>query len=328
MIFRISYPDITVISSSGAVFDGEAFDYNWNWINESYSDTVVDEHYYTDRAFLYEHNDRYDSYDRNGAHVFIGEYAVTPPDVGTLQTKANLNAAIEEAAYLTGVERNGDIVDMTSYAPTFAKLNAQCWAQNMIWFDSQEVILTPSYYNQMLFSNNYGSKYIKSVFSNGSTIQDGIYESVTVDEESETLYIKLINTSGNKQSVDVSLDGYEIKNASVQSLGSAYKSACNEVGRNAIYPKEYNVRADENGKFSVNLDKYDVTVLRIAYGNNDGSQFYHLPEFIDGMSKPIKYYPPAVKIGVPCGVAAGVVIITAAAVVLIVIKKKHNRKEN
>lgn len=323
-----AYPDITVISSSGASFDGEAFDYNWSWINESYSDTVVDEHYYTDRAFLYEHNDRYDSYDRNGAHVFIGEYAVTPPDVGTLQTKANLNGAIEEAAYLTGVERNGDIVDMTSYAPTFAKLNAQCWAQNLIWFDSQEVILTPSYYNQMLFSNNYGSKYIKSVFSNGSTIQDGIYESVTVDEDSETLYIKLINTSGSKQSIDVSFDGYNVKSASVQSLGSAYKSACNEVGKNAIYPDEYDVSADKNGNISVSLDKYDVTVLRVAYGNNDGSKLYHLPGFIDGMPKAETYYPLALKIGVISGVCAGAVIITAVAVIVKAVKAKRRRKEN
>lgn len=321
------YPDITIISSSGAAFDGEAFDYNWKWINENYADTVVDEHYYTDRGFLYEHNDRYDSYDRKGAHVFIGEYAVTPPDVGTLQTKANLNGAIEEAAYLTGVERNGDIVDMTSYAPTFAKLNAQCWAQNLIWFDSQEVILTPSYYNQMLFSNNYGSKYIKSVFANGSTVQDGIYESVTVDEESETLYIKLINTSGKKQTVDVALDGYDVKSASVQSLGSAYKSACNEVGRNVIYPKEYDIKADGKGNLSVKLDKYDVTVLRVAYGgNNDGSAFYHLPEFIDGMPSASKYYPPVIRIGVPCAVGAVAVIAAAVAITVAAVKKKKAKK--
>lgn len=321
------YPDITVISSSGAAFDGKEFDYNWQWINESYSDTVVDEHYYTDRAFLYEHNDRYDSYDRNGAHVFIGEYAVTPPDVGTLQTKANLNAAIEEAAYLTGVERNGDIVDMASYAPTFAKLNAQCWAQNMIWFDSQEVILTPSYYTQMLFSNNYGSKYIKSVFDNGETVKDGIYESVTVDEKSETLYIKLINTSGEKRTVDVALDGYSANKASQLSLSSAFKSACNEVGRNAISPTENEVTFAD-GKASVALNKFDVTVLRVAYGSNDGSSLYQLPDFIDTIPDAITYYPPVIRIGVPCGIAGGVVIIAAVTVLAVLIKKRKNKKRS
>ncbi len=322
-----AYPDITVISSSGAAFEGNEFDYNWQWINESYSDTIVDEHYYTDRAFLYGHNDRYDSYDRNGAHVFIGEYAVTPPDVGTLQTKANLNGAIEEAAYLTGVERNGDIVDMTSYAPTFAKLNAQCWAQNLIWFDSQEVILTPSYYNQMLFSNNYGDTYIKSAFENGTTIDNGVYESVTADKDSETLYIKLINTSGEKQTIDVVLDGYTANYASVQSLGNSFKSACNEVGRNAISPEQYDISVGDGSSLSVELDKYDVTVLRVAYGNNDGTSLYQLPEFIDTIPKSIKYYPPAIRIGVPCGIAGGAVIIAAVTAVAVLIKKAVRKKK-
>lgn len=322
---KAAYPDITVISSSGASFDGEAFDYNWQWINEGYSDTVVDEHYYTDRAFLYQHNDRYDSYDRNGAHVFIGEYAVTPPDVGTLQTKANLNGAIEEAAYLTGVERNGDIVDMASYAPTFAKLNAQCWAQNMIWFDSQEVILTPSYYTQMLFSNNYGSTYIKSTFANGETVENGIYESVTVDKNSETLYIKLINTSGEKQSVDVVLDGYNAGEASVQSISNTFKSACNEVGRNAISPKESTISFSEN-KATVELNKYDVTVLRVPYGKNDITSLYQLPDFISTIPKAINYYPPIIRIGVPCGIAGGLVLVLAFTGIIVLIKKRIKKK--
>lgn len=319
------YPDITVISSSGAAFDGEAFDYNWQWINESYSDTIVDEHYYTDRAFLYQHNNRYDSYDRNGAHVFIGEYAVTPPDVGTLQTKANLNGAVEEAAYLTGVERNGDIVDMASYAPTFAKLNAQSWSQNMIWFDSQEVILTPSYYTQMLFSNNCGSTYIKSAFANGETIENGIYESVTVDTENEVLYIKLINTSGKKQSVDVVLDGYNAEEASVQSINNTFKSACNEVGRNAVSPIQSTVLFSDN-KASVELNNYDITVLRVPYGKTDVSTLYQLPEFISTMPKAIQYYPPVIRIGVPCGIAGAAVIIIAAACITVFIKNKTKKK--
>lgn len=324
---KAAYPDITVVSSSGASFEGDAFDYNWSWISENYSDTVVDEHYYTDRAFLYEHNDRYDSYDRNSAHVFIGEYAVTPPDVGTLQTKANLNGAIEEAGYLTGVERNGDVVDMASYAPTFAKVNAQCWAQNLIWFDSQEVVLTPSYYTQMMFSNNYGSRYIKSVFENGETVQDGIYESVTVDEDSETLYIKLINTSGKKQTVNVVLDGYTANSASALSLGSTFKSACNEVGRNAISPTQEDISFNGN-QGEVTLDKYDVTVLRVTYGSNDGSSLYTLPKDIDTMSKPINYYPPVIRIGVPCGIVGGVVIIGVVTALAIVIKKHIKKKKS
>lgn len=317
-----AYPDITVISSSGTYLEGDAYDYNWSWINKDYADTVVDEHYYTNDGYLFDHNDRYDNFDRNGAHVFIGEYAATSSGIGTIQTKSNMNEAVEEASYLTGIERNGDIVDMASYAPTFAKVNAQCWNVNLIWFNSQEVVLTPSYYVQMLFSNNYGNEYIKSNFDNGKTVKDGLYESVTVDRESETLFVKLVNTTGKKQSVDVKLSDFgNINKVSAQSVKGSYKAACNEIGSLTTYPSEYDLTNSEN--ISVDMDKYDVTVLRIAYGNNDGASFYSLPDNINTMTTSVKKYtPPAVKIAVPCAVGGAAVIIFAGIVITKTVKKK------
>lgn len=319
-----AYPDITVISSSGTYLEGDAYDYNWSWINKDYADTVVDEHYYTNDGYLFDHNDRYDNFDRNGAHVFIGEYAATSSGIGTIQTKSNMNEAVEEASYLTGIERNGDIVDMASYAPTFAKVNAQCWNVNLIWFNSQEVVLTPSYYVQMLFSNNYGNEYIKSNFDNGKTVKDGLYESVTVDRESETLFVKLVNTTGKKQSVDVKLSDFgNINKVSAQSVKGSYKAACNEIGSLTTYPSEYDLTNSEN--ISVDMDKYDVTVLRIAYGNNDGASFYSLPDNINTMTTSVKKYtPPAVKIAIPCAVGGAAVIIFAGIVIIKTVKKKKN----
>ncbi len=317
-----AYPDITVISSSGTYLEGDAYDYNWSWINKDYTDTVVDEHYYTNDGYLFDHNDRYDNFDRNGAHVFIGEYAATSSGIGTIQTKSNMNEAVEEASYLTGIERNGDIVDMVSYAPTFAKVNAQCWNVNLIWFNSQEVVLTPSYYVQMLFSNNYASEYIKSNFDNGKTVKDGLYESVTVDRESETLFVKLVNTTGKKQSIDVKLSDFKnINKVSVQSVKGSYKAACNEIGSLTTYPSEYDLTNSEN--ISVDMDKYDVTVLRIAYGNNNGASFYSLPDNIATMTTNVKKYtPPAIKIAVPCAIGGVVVIICAGIVITKAVKKK------
>ena len=319
-----AYPDITVISSSGTYLEGDAYDYNWSWINKDYADTVVDEHYYTNDGYLFDHNDRYDNFDRNGAHVFIGEYAATSSGIGTIQTKSNMNEAVEEASYLTGIERNSDIVDMASYAPTFAKVNAQCWNVNLIWFNSQEVVLTPSYYVQMLFSNNYGNEYIKSNFNNGKTVKDGLYESVTVDRESETLFVKLVNTTGKKQSVDVKLSDFgNINKVSAQSVKGSYKAACNEIGSLTTYPSEYDLTNSEN--ISVDMDKYDVTVLRIAYGNNDGASFYSLPDNINTMTTSVKKYtPPAVKIAIPCAVGGAAVIIFAGIVITKTVKKKKN----
>lgn len=323
-----AYPDITVISSAGTYLEGEAYDENWSWISADYRDTVVDEHYYTYDGYLFDHNDRYDNFDRDGAHVFIGEYAATPSGVGTIQTKSNIYGAVEEASYLTGIERNGDIVDMASYAPTFAKVNAQSWNVNLIWFDSQEVVLTPSYYVQMLYANNYGTKYLESTFANGETIQDGVYESVTVDEDSQTLYVKLVNTSGSAKSVDVNLTGFgDINRVSVQSMKGSYKSACNEIGSNTTYPVENDLTAGES--VTVDMGKYDVTVLRVAYGNNDGASLYALPDFISTMTTDTtSYLPDAIKIGVPCGVVGGVVIIAAVVAIVVKVKNKKPKKND
>ena len=321
-----AYPDITIISSAGTYLEGEAYAYNWDWISKDYSDTIVDEHYYTNDGYLFDHNDRYDDFDRDSAHVFIGEYAATAKGVGTIQTKSNLYAAVEEASYLTGVERNGDVVEMASYAPTFAKVNAQSWNVNLIWFDSQEIVLTPSYYVQMLFANNYGTKYLESTFSGGGTIQDGVYESVTVDEDSQTLYIKLVNTNGSAKSVNVNLTGFgDINRISAQSLTGSYKSACNEIGSNTTYPVEKELAAGES--VTVDMDKYDVTVLRVAYGSNDGAFLYALPDFISTMTtETTDYLPDAIKIGVPCGIVAGVVIIAAVVVIAVKAKSKKSKK--
>ena len=99
---------------------------------------------------------------------------------------------------MTGLEENGDVVVMASYAPLLAKSNAQQWNINLIWFDAYNVVLTPSYYTQMLFMNNTGTKYVETDLPDGN---DGVYQSVTVDPEQELLYIKLVNTTGEKKSL-------------------------------------------------------------------------------------------------------------------------------
>lgn len=318
-----AYPDITVVSSASAAMEGEAYDYNMSWINSNYPDTVADEHYYTRNSRLLEINDRYDSFDRNGAHIFIGEYAATSPGFGTLQTKSTLYEAAEEASYLTGIERNGDIVDMASYAPTFAKVNAQCWDINLIWFDSQEVVLTPSYYAQMLFSNNTGNQYLESFFANGKTEENGVNQSVTLDKESQTAYIKLVNTSGKKQSVTVNLNGFDgINKISAQSVAGKYKSACNEIGKNTTFPTQQEIKA--GNKFTAELDNYDVTVIRVAYGSNSGESLYTLPEFIDTVQQnTTSYTPVAIKaVILSCTALLAVIIIIVVAVNIAIRKKR------
>ncbi|MFO1497528.1 MAG: glycoside hydrolase family 127 protein [Verrucomicrobiota bacterium] len=112
---------------------------------------IVDEHYYNNPEFFIAQADRYDSYPRNGAKIFVGEYAVT---MGAGQ--GNLRGAIGEAAFMTGLERNSDVVLMASYAPLFVNVHHRRWNPDLINFDSSRVYGLPSYYVQQLFGQNRG----------------------------------------------------------------------------------------------------------------------------------------------------------------------------
>lgn len=112
---------------------------------------IVDEHYYSNPEFFMREATKYDGYDRNGPKIFVGEYAVTE-NAGL----GNLRGAIGEAAFMTGLERNGDIVTMASYAPLFCNANHKRWPINLINFDSARAFGIPSYYVQKLFSEHRG----------------------------------------------------------------------------------------------------------------------------------------------------------------------------
>ncbi len=322
-IINEAYPDIIVISSAGAYASGTDFDDAWEIINEEYTDTIVDEHYYTSDNYLFENNDRYDSYDRDGASVLIGEWAAKCQGFGTLITKTNLWSAIEEASFMTGLERNSDIVKMSCYAPAFAKLNAQCWDLNMIWFDSQDVALTPDYYVQMLYSNNLGTQYIDATLSND---YDELYQSVTVDTDKEVIYVKLVN-AGSAKNVTLDLDGFDdINYVSNQSISNNYKSASNEINKQRIAPTDEEITSNSNS-ISVKLEKNSVNVIRIAYGSNSGAGLYQLPDTLDLSTK---IYIPAVVIGVAVGCATAVIIGSVGGFLIytkFIVKKKNRKKE-
>ncbi len=157
------YPDrkITIISSSGPAAEDDSYKYAWDWMNEKNpGETLVDEHYYQSKEFMLNNDDRYDYYRRledGGSNVFLGEYAT---HLGSRNN--NLESAICDAAYMTGIERNGDIVRHASYAPLFEKIGSTNWTQNMIRFDEYDSLATPNYYVQQMFSNNYGEQVVNT----------------------------------------------------------------------------------------------------------------------------------------------------------------------
>lgn len=315
------YPDITVITTSGTWLGGADFDRAWEEANSKYRDCYVDEHYYTNDSYMYEINNRYDSYDRDGAKVFVGEYAATSPGIGTIQTKSNLLEAIEEAAYMTGFERNSDVVAMTAYAPTFAKINSQNWAVNMIWFDSQKTVLTPSYFTQMLYANNIGTNYVDASFAGDIPVTE-LAQSVTVNEEEQAIYIKLVNSSGSERAVDLNLSGFgNINYASNQYICADYKSACNEINTEYYVAPQEEQLAVNGETVTVNTGKYSVNVIRIAYGSNDGSTLYQLPE--DLPEQVSGYLPPALRVAIPCVIG----VVVAGAVIAVIAVKISNKKK-
>lgn len=323
---KAAYPDLQIITTSGTWLDGDEFDRAWKTVNEKYADCYVDEHYYTNNSYMYEINNRYDSYDRNGGKVFVGEYSATSPGIGTIQTKSNIIEAVEEAAYMTGFERNSDIVKMTAYAPTFAKINSQNWNVNEIWFDSQEVVLTPSYFTQMLYANNVGTKYIDADFDTDISVSE-LAQSVTVDEEKQVIYVKLVNSGSSSQTVNLNIDGFENLNSiSHYHFSGNFKSACNEIGKPYyVAPTEDITVIPKSDTITVETDKYSVNVISIAYGSNSGEDHYNLPENIPSVNG--TYLPPALKIAIPCAAGFAVLAIVLAAVISKAVKKRGKTNE-
>lgn len=317
-----AYPEITIVTTSGAWLEGEDFDVAWNTANSKYPDTIVDEHYYTVGGFLFGQTGRYDNYERSGAKVFVGEWAPRSDGYGTIETKNNIWSAIEEAAYLTGIEKNADVVKMISYAPTFAKVNAQCWDVNLIWFDSKEVCRTPDYYTQMLFANNLGNKYIATDFN---MEEQGIYKSVTVDTENEVLYVKLVNSQMKNVNITLDLQGFEnVTTASCQYMSETFKAACNEVGeRLHVAPKEQSYEITDN-KLTYKAEGLSINVIRIPYGQNDGSALYTLPE----TEIVTPYIHIVIQIAFPCALGLVLVITTISVLINKHIINKRNQKIN
>ncbi len=151
------YPEIELISTSGPHPSGDLWDYAWQKFRTGTPADLVDEHYYRSPEWFFANHERYDSYDRRGPKVFAGEFAAHAPG-----RKNNLRAALAEAAFMTGLWRNADVVDMACYAPLFARVGHTQWVPDLIWFDHASVFGSPSYYVQKMYANNLPELMLKT----------------------------------------------------------------------------------------------------------------------------------------------------------------------
>jgi alpha-L-arabinofuranosidase len=208
---KARYPEVMIVTGSGPFADGPEFDYAWGRLRELKAD-IVDEHYYKQPQWYLDHSDRYDKYDRNGPRVFAGEYAAQTVDVVSTENRNSWGAAIAEAAFITGLERNADVVRMASYAPLFAHVDGWQWTPDLIWYDNLRSYGTPNYYVQKLFSTNVGSRILPvTIGGSAGNAQNGLYASAALDEKTGEVILKAVNANSGPQPVSVALGGAAAK---------------------------------------------------------------------------------------------------------------------
>jgi alpha-L-arabinofuranosidase len=206
------YPGIALIAAAGPDPGDARFKFLRSKLRALNAD-IVDEHCYSQPAWFLANTHRYDAYDRNGPKVFMGEYAAQ--SVATLSTKNrnNLETAIAEAAYLTGLERNADVVRMASYAPLFAHVDAWQWTPDLIWVNNLAVLPTANYYVQQLFSRNRGDRVLPTALKNEasqstSTAQHpaALFASATRDDATGEIILKVVNAANLETDAEIKLN--------------------------------------------------------------------------------------------------------------------------
>ena len=204
---RKKYPNIKLIGTTGPNSEGWDFDLLQPRMKALKVD-LYDEHYYRNEAWFLSHGLRYDTYDRKGPKVFAGEYACH----GSNKHKWNhYYTSLLEAAHMTGIERNADIVHMATYAPLFAHVEGWQWRPDAIWYDNLRMFKSVSYYVQQLYATNKGTHVLKLTMNKqpvaGQPGQDGLFASSVFDATTGEVIVKVVNTSDAQQPVSIQLHG-------------------------------------------------------------------------------------------------------------------------
>lgn len=229
---REKHPEIKIIGTSGPGSEGELFEYLWPQMRTVGVD-LVDEHYYRPESWFLAQGSRYDNYDRKGPKVFAGEYACH----GDGKKWNHFNASLLEAAFMTGLERNADLVQMATYAPLFAHVKGWQWRPDLIWFDNLSSVRSCSWYVQQLYSLNKGT-HVASLTLNGKPVsgqegQDGLFASAVWDADAGEYIVKIVNTSTYSRNVSISVKGLKkgqrLTAAGCTSFHSAYPDLDNTL---------------------------------------------------------------------------------------------------
>ena len=264
-VLKEKYPDVKLVSGAGPFPEGASFDFAWKELKALKAD-IIDEHYYANPSWFLKNASRYDNYDRNGPKVFAGEYAAQSVAIASPNNKNSWGCALSEAAFMTGLERNADVVTLASYAPLFAHVEGWQWTPDLIWFDNLRSYGTPNYYVQKMYGTNKGTEVVPITMNNAVMAgADSLYATACVDKVTNELIIKLVNAGRKPQTKSLQLDGVKSLNtmAKMTVLQSDDLEKVNSLDDPmAISPKDSQL-AVKNKKLSLSLAPYSFSVIRV-----------------------------------------------------------------
>jgi len=254
-----AHPEIIIVGTAGPGSHKDNPDYEAGWkLAEELGMPIIDEHYYEPNDYFLNKR-QYDNYPRDRkTKVYLGEYAA--------KDKKFIDA-LAEGLYLLHVERNADVVSMTSYAPLFARKNGTQWNPDMIYFDNERPFLTCSYYVQQLFGQSSGQYYYgdcvqfegdeKGICQPQENVHYG--QSVILNVKTRKLYVKLVNATDQEKEADINLSRFPIKKNCVKTVLSGKPGDENNFDKQPIAPKKETIKAEK--KFDIDLEPYSMVML-------------------------------------------------------------------
>ena len=244
------HPEIVIVGTAGPGSHPGNPDLENGWkLADELGMPIIDEHYYEKRDYFLTSR-QYDNYPRHRkTKVYLGEYAAKDK---------KLIDALAEGLYLLHVERNGDIVAMTSYAPLFAKKDATNWNPDLIYFDNERPYLTCSYYVQQMFGQSSGQYYYGDCvdIQDSSNLQG---QSVILNVKTRRLYVKLCNASADAKKADINLSRFSLKKQATKTVLSGQTDDENNYEAQPIAPKKETIKAQK--KFSIDIAPYSMLML-------------------------------------------------------------------
>ena len=222
---------------------------------------VLDEHFYMSAEKSFSDANHYDKADRNGPKIFVGEWATREGS-----PTPNLQSALGDAAWMTGMERNSDLIIMASYAPLFVNVNpgGMQWETDLIGYDALTSYGSPSYWAQLLFNRHLGTEVVASTLADAGP---RVYTSVTRDEKARKVFIKVVNATSEVRPISITLDGAaKVKRAAMlYTLSGKSPNATNTITNpEALVPVEHKIDT-AGAKFEQRFEPYSINVLELSY---------------------------------------------------------------